>query len=144
MGAAHRAEMRELRAFLGQRLVVELLCLVWVEAEIELVLPAEFETRFRECVVTDLCTGMPLGKVRGVRRDLVRYDAVLDVVLVGQPEVLLGRHVTRSEEHTSELQSRFDLVCRLLLEQKNTVNQPYVRGKKHKICKVETIRGQSI
>src|SRR5207249_5663149 len=34
-----------------------------------------------------------------------------------------GKKVTtiaglRSEEHTSELQSRFDLVCRLLLEQK--------------------------
>src|SRR5207249_6824860 len=28
----------------------------------------------------------------------------------------------RSEEHTSELQSRFDLVCRLLLEKKNTVH----------------------
>src|SRR6266513_2141149 len=27
--------------------------------------------------------------------------------------------VVRSEEHTSELQSRFDLVCRLLLEKKN-------------------------
>src|SRR5699024_11435385 len=27
--------------------------------------------------------------------------------------------VQRSEEHTSELQSRFDLVCRLLLEKKN-------------------------
>src|SRR5438067_9153487 len=27
--------------------------------------------------------------------------------------------VKRSEEHTSELQSRFDLVCRLLLEKKN-------------------------
>src|SRR5207249_6020403 len=27
--------------------------------------------------------------------------------------------VARSEEHTSELQSRFDLVCRLLLEKKN-------------------------
>src|SRR5207249_8338464 len=27
-------------------------------------------------------------------------------------------HSTRSEEHTSELQSRFDLVCRLLLEKK--------------------------
>src|SRR5699024_11936298 len=26
----------------------------------------------------------------------------------------------RSEEHTSELQSRFDLVCRLLLEKKNS------------------------
>src|SRR6266513_4815711 len=28
------------------------------------------------------------------------------------------RHSARSEEHTSELQSRFDLVCRLLLEKK--------------------------
>src|SRR5699024_11932853 len=28
----------------------------------------------------------------------------------------LGSGVDRSEEHTSELQSRFDLVCRLLLE----------------------------
>src|SRR5437868_10641517 len=31
----------------------------------------------------------------------------------------LHRAVRRSEEHTSELQSRFDLVCRLLLEKKN-------------------------
>src|SRR5438067_6404753 len=30
---------------------------------------------------------------------------------------------TRSEEHTSELQSRFDLVCRLLLEKKNKRHQ---------------------
>src|SRR5699024_11689538 len=29
-----------------------------------------------------------------------------------------GISVVRSEEHTSELQSRFDLVCRLLLEKK--------------------------
>src|SRR5699024_12141302 len=28
---------------------------------------------------------------------------------------------SRSEEHTSELQSRFDLVCRLLLEKKNHI-----------------------
>src|SRR5699024_11502209 len=28
----------------------------------------------------------------------------------------------RSEEHTSELQSRFDLVCRLLLEKKKRLN----------------------
>src|SRR5699024_12756066 len=31
--------------------------------------------------------------------------------------------MARSEEHTSELQSRFDLVCRLLLEKKNTLHQ---------------------
>src|SRR5207249_7489336 len=30
--------------------------------------------------------------------------------------------VSRSEEHTSELQSRFDLVCRLLLEKKKKKN----------------------
>src|SRR5437667_1635846 len=30
---------------------------------------------------------------------------------------------TRSEEHTSELQSHHDLVCRLLLEKKNTINK---------------------
>src|SRR5699024_12552965 len=32
------------------------------------------------------------------------------------------RDPPRSEEHTSELQSRFDIVCRLLLEKKN--NKP--------------------
>src|SRR5206468_9563227 len=30
---------------------------------------------------------------------------------------------TRSEEHTSELQSRSDIVCRLLLENKNNSNR---------------------
>src|SRR5437868_8245649 len=32
------------------------------------------------------------------------------------------RRLVRSEEHTSELQSRFDLVCRLLLEKKKKKN----------------------
>src|SRR2546421_4244155 len=33
----------------------------------------------------------------------------------------------RSEEHTSELQSRSDLVCRLLLEKKKKNNEPSAR-----------------
>src|SRR5437868_7438062 len=33
---------------------------------------------------------------------------------------LIGCGCYRSEEHTSELQSRFDIVCRLLLEKKKT------------------------
>src|SRR5689334_24411073 len=33
---------------------------------------------------------------------------------------------TRSEEHTSELQSQFHLVCRLLLEKKNNKKQPRI------------------
>src|SRR5699024_12705218 len=36
---------------------------------------------------------------------------------------LFSLAITRSEEHTSELQSRFDLVCRLLLEKKNQPNK---------------------
>src|SRR3712207_7158051 len=35
-----------------------------------------------------------------------------------------GRPATRSEEHTSELQSRQYLVCRLLLEKKKTTLYP--------------------
>src|SRR5207249_9653471 len=41
------------------------------------------------------------------------------VLPAGQVEHDVGHHLLeRSEEHTSELQSRFDLVCRLLLEKK--------------------------
>src|SRR5699024_12209371 len=35
---------------------------------------------------------------------------------------LAGADRERSEEHTSELQSRFDLVCRLLLEKKKSMH----------------------
>src|SRR5438105_12678838 len=46
-----------------------------------------------------------LCDLAGLLRRVARFDR-LDAV--------------RSEEHTSELQSRVDLVCRLLLEKKNT------------------------
>src|SRR5207249_5050214 len=36
--------------------------------------------------------------------------------------VTLEEQEGRSEEHTSELQSRFDLVCRLLLEKKKKIS----------------------
>src|SRR5699024_11555669 len=38
-----------------------------------------------------------------------------------------GDEQARSEEHTSELQSRFALVCRLLLEKKKPSNNEYDR-----------------
>src|SRR3989449_3499623 len=41
--------------------------------------------------------------------------------------VLRQRHPDRSEEHTSELQSRLHLVCRLLLEKKKTQSQRHPR-----------------
>src|SRR5689334_24282092 len=36
-------------------------------------------------------------------------------------------HLKRSEEHTSELQSQFHLVCRLLLEKKNKKKKRVIR-----------------
>src|SRR3712207_8005883 len=67
-----------------------------------------------------------LGRHGAVQRLVVRRHLALrhrgDVLLVGVDELLhdrLGlRVVGRSEEHTSELQSRQYLVCRLLLEKK--------------------------
>src|SRR5438132_14163285 len=42
-------------------------------------------------------------------------------VVLGVVRDLLDRGVGRSEEHTSELQSHSDLVCRLLLEKKKKI-----------------------
>src|SRR5206468_12418021 len=94
------------------------------------------------CLSTlSLHDALPIWKVVRPLRDLRRR---LVLRRVGEPEPLLGAeerrrlvpqrhrlperqlHVPvrhgrglRSEEHTSELQSRSDLVCRLLLEKKN-------------------------
>src|SRR5690349_24028632 len=61
-------------------------------------------------------------------RDLVQVARALVAVLgpggvISQDETEFARihPVTRSEEHTSELQSRRDLVCRLLLEKKKYI-----------------------
>src|SRR5699024_11501521 len=58
-----------------------------------------------------------LGVSRTPVREALQLLEVQDFV-----KMYPGRatQVTRSEEHTSELQSRFDLVCRLLLEKKKT------------------------
>src|SRR5438105_12188948 len=40
-------------------------------------------------------------------------------------DVAASHRAGRSEEHTSELQSRVDLVCRLLLEKKNSTRQQH-------------------
>src|SRR5947207_11312471 len=40
-------------------------------------------------------------------------------------ELVTRVHDIRSEEHTSELQSHSDLVCRLLLEKKNSFSSNY-------------------
>src|SRR5689334_24211379 len=58
---------------------------------------------------------------RGAASFLVSHDALLFLVALaadgGDLNVTLSLTM-RSEEHTSELQSQFHLVCRLLLEKK--------------------------
>src|SRR5689334_24354512 len=63
--------------------------------------------------VADLGDPADLAAVAG---DDVEVDQLVVVELLGILRGLLRVH--RSEEHTSELQSQFHLVCRLLLEKK--------------------------
>src|SRR5690625_6810451 len=48
--------------------------------------------------------------------EMYEKEEAIPISLLGDK---VGTH-PRSEEHTSELQSRFDIVCRLLLEKKTT------------------------
>src|SRR5207247_7890916 len=54
--------------------------------------------------------------VRGGSIHLVDYDGMWVPALRGRHATETGHRAYRSEEHTSELQSRVDIVCRLLLE----------------------------
>src|SRR2546422_7606135 len=54
--------------------------------------------------------------------ELVAYRLAHERLVHAVAQARLG-HRVRSEEHTSELQSRLQLVCRLLLEKKNTGGQ---------------------
>src|SRR5699024_11648072 len=56
----------------------------------------------------------------GICRDNlgIGIGAVIGGIYISNFDISFAPWLSRSEEHTSELQSRFDLVCRLLLEKK--------------------------
>src|SRR5207249_5641153 len=70
----------------------------------------------------------PILRLTRVPRNALEVTLRVEGRVVGEWTVFLEQEcqaaarefgaVSRSEEHTSELQSRFDLVCRLLLEKK--------------------------
>src|SRR5207247_6803584 len=69
------------------------------------------------------CITMPIAQVmRPPVRKLMRRGEMFEKSLAGETTLAatltLRVAISRSEEHTSELQSRVDLVCRLLLEKK--------------------------
>src|SRR2546422_7197679 len=61
-------------------------------------------------------------------RDHLDLDQLLGLAELHDGEVRRGRLVVRSEEHTSELQSRLHLVCRLLLEKKKKNQENEICG----------------
>src|SRR5215203_7231286 len=75
------------------------------------------DTATTEIYTLSLHDALPISV--GTRDDVTaaRFDAT---EVAGKSD---GTWIVRSEEHTSELQSRQYLVCRLLLEKKKNVNQ---------------------
>src|SRR2546427_2231368 len=88
-----------------------------------------YTTLFRSVVGGAKCH-IPAEQAEGVHGELaadvhlpVRHRWHGELHAIRQPIAVprrLGRGINRSEEHTSELQSQSNLVCRLLLEKKKT------------------------
>src|SRR5438132_12197482 len=72
-----------------------------------------YTTLFRSCGCASRCPSTP------DRRRGWRAGAPAAARRVAREGRAAARRGARSEEHTSELQSHSDLVCRLLLEKKN-------------------------
>src|SRR2546426_2397124 len=80
-----------------------------------------YTTLFRSKIMTTSVTKTALAATGGV------VAAVVSTLCCAGPLVAVALGL-RSEEHTSELQSPCNLVCRLLLEKKNkTPTAPYYR-----------------
>src|SRR5256885_5547032 len=84
-----------------------------------------YTTLFRSIGVVRQCAAMPGGGDRfpGGGITVLQIEAKLVDAFLGAAighDFLFGLEHLRSEEHTSELQSPCNLVCRLLLEKKKT------------------------
>src|SRR5207249_12234075 len=73
--------------------------------------------RKRKSPMTSMTLKALLEVLLGMQGTFVLCNAHGSLEFKGQ-DLYLSSYEERSEEHTSELQSRFDLVCRLLLEKK--------------------------
>src|SRR3712207_7135454 len=84
-----------------------------------------YTTLFRSSAAGHIARPLDLAgidlRVQGQGDDLAPLLAALAVPVAATPPFRFAARLgdTRSEEHTSELQSRQYLVCRLLLEKKN-------------------------
>src|SRR5260370_40551372 len=78
------------------------------------------DTATTEIYTLSLHDALPISQARAVRPVHLHRPGAGGAVRANRPLLLLlpGSAAPRSEEHTSELQSHLNLVCRLLLEKK--------------------------
>src|SRR5256886_13285271 len=84
-----------------------------------------YTTLFRSLAATEARAAAMSALVRTYRTESQQLDhkeflheAILRAAKSDEENYMLYLHKQRSEEHTSELQSQSNLVCRLLLEKK--------------------------
>src|SRR5206468_12513539 len=75
-------------------------------------------TATTETYTLSLHDALPIYRRRDQRVDVDHHERAVADRLRVERQVMADVAGRRSEEHTSELQSRSDLVCRLLLEKK--------------------------
>src|SRR5258706_3683027 len=82
-----------------------------------------YTTLFRSKLIEIEPTGTLLFTITGIRRASSESQTrMLPLDLNTPSDLRIGSTTTRSEEHTSELQSLTNLVCRLLLEKKKQMD----------------------
>ena len=100
--------MRSLERVLRQRFVVHPPGRLGIERQAELLVPVEGEAGPAQGVVAVAGAGAMAGQVGGVGRDLVGDHPLLDVLVLGQAQVLLGRHVAEHRRAAPAGQRRAD------------------------------------
>src|SRR2546427_3767144 len=78
---------------------------------------------FNDTATTEIYTLSLHDALPICRALLLRSGRIGDATVLGADEDGDGSLILRSEEHTSELQSQSNLVCRLLLEKKKKYSQ---------------------
>src|SRR5205807_5808054 len=94
--------------------------------------------------VTSRTFGLPVIRMN-LRVEIEYYGSMVYWGLLKHGELCLKMYAVRSEEHTSELQSPCNLVCRLLLEKKKKKTKNKKRKKKknennNQIKKIKNIK----
>ena len=132
--------MGDLGALGRERLVVELAGGHRVQRQVELVAPAELEARLGDRVVPLLGGRMPARQVGRVRRDPVRDHAILDVIAIGEAEVLLRRDVAEHRRAVPADHRRADRARDVVVARRDVGRERPERVERRLVAPLELLR----